>query len=253
VPTTLEDAPRRAPERAPEVTVRVVTEETRRTRRRLPSIASMVTTLEAAAAVVAVFLVVGVVTGILHFNPFATTTIDRSPPAVLKQLNNLTRYTAAQGKYESTIDVEDDVSILPSFIAGEHTIFIARGTVDANVDFAALSGDAVQVRGDHAVTITLGEPTFGKPVVDPDTSRVASQDRGLVNRIGDFFSSDANGAQRFYQMADTKLAAAARASKLLSRAEKNTTTMLQGLLGRVGYTDVQVRFTNSTPATAPRN
>jgi hypothetical protein len=212
----------------------------------------MVTTLIAAAAVVAVVLVVGVVTGILHLNLFSTTTIDRSPPAVLKQLNNLSRYTAAQGKYQSTIDVEDNVSILPSFIAGEHTIFIAQGTVDANVDFAALSSDAVQLRGDHAVTITLPRPTFGKPVVDPNTSRVASQDRGLVNRIGDFFSNDANGAQRFYQMADKKLAAAARASKLVLRAENNTTTMLQGLLGRLGFTDVQVTFTKAKPLPTSR-
>ena len=252
MPTLLEDAPRRAPERAPEVTVRVVTEEGRRARRRLPSIASMVTTLVAAAVVVAVVLVVGVVTGILHLNMFATTTIDRSPPAVLKQLNNLSRYTAAQGKYESTIDVEDNVSILPSFIAGEHTIFIAQGSVDVNVDFAALSGDAVQLRGDHAVTIALPRPTFAKPVVDPNTSRVASQDRGLVNRIGDFFSNDANGAQRFYQMADKKLAAAARASNLVLRAENNTTTMLRGLLGRLGFTDVQVAFTKAAPATTSR-
>jgi hypothetical protein len=252
MPALLEDAPQRAPERAPEVTVRVVTEESRRYRRRLPSIASMVTTLVAAAAVVAVVLVVGVVTGILHLDLFATTTIDRSPPAVLKQLNNLSRYTAAQGKYESTIDVEDNVSILPSFIAGEHTIFIAQGTVDANVDFSALSGAAVQVRGDHAVTVTLPRPTFGKPVVDPNTSRVASQDRGLVNRIGDFFSNDANGAQRFYQMAGKKLAAAARASKLVLRAESNTTTMLQGLLGRLGFTDVHVTFAKAAPLTTGR-
>jgi uncharacterized protein DUF4230 len=252
MPTLLEETPRRAPEHAPEVTVRVVTEESRRARRRFPSIASMVTTLVAAAAVVAVVLVVGVVTGILHLNLFSTTTIDRSPPAVLKQLNNLSRYTAAQGKYQSTIDVEDNVSILPSFIAGEHTIFIAQGTVDANVDFAALSSSAVQLHGDHAVTITLPRPTLGKPVVDPDTSRVASQDRGLVNRIGDFFSNDANGAQRFYQMADKKLAAAARASKLVLRAENNTTKMLQGLLGRLGFTDVRVTFTNAALSPASR-
>ena len=252
MPTLLDETPRRAPERAPEVTVRVVTEEGRQSRRRRPSIASMVTTLVAGAVVVAVILVVGLLTGILNINPFSTTTIDRSPPAVLKQLNNLSRYTAAQGRYESTIDVEDDVSILPSFIAGEHTIFLAQGTVDANVDFSALSGGAVRLRGDHAVTITMPEPVFGKPVVDPNNSRVASQDRGLVNRIGDFFSHDANGSQRFYQLAEKKLAAAARASKLVSRAETNTTTMLQGLLGRLGFTDVQVSFNGAAAPTTSR-
>src|SRR5262249_23760566 len=102
----LDEPSRRAPERAPEVTVRVVTEPDGRGRRRRRSIASVITTVVAAGAVVAALLVVGVVTGLLHLNLFATTTIDNSPPAVLKQLNDLTRYTAAQGRYESTIDIQ---------------------------------------------------------------------------------------------------------------------------------------------------
>ena len=94
------------------------------------------------------------VTGILNIgNPFATTTIDRSPPAVLKQLTNLSTYSAAQGRYEQTIDVEDDVSILPSFLAGEHTVFLAQGSVDARVDFSG-SGDGrgagARRQGGHA-------------------------------------------------------------------------------------------------------
>jgi len=50
-----------------------------------------------------------------------------SPPAVLKQLTNLSTYSAAQGRYQQTIDVEDDVSILPSFLAGEHTVVHRAG------------------------------------------------------------------------------------------------------------------------------
>ena len=127
----------------------------------------------------ALLLVVGLVTGVLGIgNPFATTTIDRSPPAVLKELTNLSTYSAAQGRYEQTIDVEDDVSILPSFLAGEHTVFLAQGSVDARVDFSGLATDAVQLRGEKAVTVTLPEPTLGKAVIDMHASRVASQDRG---------------------------------------------------------------------------
>ena len=117
----------------PEVTVRVVTQPSApAVRRRLPRPGNVISTLVALALAVALFLVVGVVTGLLSIgNPFATTTIDRSPPAVLKQLTNLSTYSAAQGRYEQTIDVEDDVSILPSFLAGEHTVFLAQGSVDA--------------------------------------------------------------------------------------------------------------------------
>jgi len=126
----LEDPPRASETptaAAPEVTVRVVTESAPATRRRrLPRPGNVLSTLVALALTIAILLAVGVVTGFLHLgNPFATTTIDRSPPAVLKQMSNLATYSAAQGRYQQTIDVEDDVSILPSFLAGEHTVFIA--------------------------------------------------------------------------------------------------------------------------------
>jgi hypothetical protein len=248
VPVLLDERlPARPSEPIPEVTVRVVTEPGRGGRRRLPAIGSVITTVVAAGAVVAALLLVGVVTGALHLGLFGTTTVDHSPPAVLKEINDLSRFTAAQGNYQSIVDVQDKVSILPSFLAGERTVFVAKGSVDANVDFAALSGGAVVLRGDHAVTVTLPVPTLGKPVIDPDASRVVSQDRGLVNRVGDFFSNDANDAQRYYRMAATKLAAAARSSHLLTRAEKNTTTMLDGLLHRLGFTDVTVTFARPAP------
>jgi uncharacterized protein DUF4230 len=243
VPVLLDETPpARPPDHLPEVTVRVVTEPARAARRRLPAIGSVITTLVAGGVVVAALLVVGVVTGALHLGLFGTTTVDHSPPAVLKELNDLSRFTAAEGNYQSIVDVQDKVSILPSFLAGERTVFVAKGSVDANVDFAALGSDAVVVRGDHAVTITLPKPTLGKPVIDPNASRVVSQDRGLVNRVGDFFSNDANDAQRYYRMAAGKLTVAARSSALLAKAEKNTTTMLDALLGRLGFTDVTVTF-----------
>lgn len=239
------DAPRPA---APEVTVRVITQDaTPVRRRRLPRPGNVLATLVALALTVALLLVVGLVTGILNIgNPFATTSIDRSPPAVLKELTNLSTYSAAQGRYQQTIDVEDDVSILPSFLAGEHTVFIAQGSVDARVDFSGLATDAVQVRGDNAVTVTLPEPTLGKAVIDMQASRVASHDRGLLNRVGAVFSDNPNGEQRFFELAQKKLGSAAKQGDLVPRAETNTSKMLQGLLGKVGFTDVQVNFVAST-------
>ena len=78
-------------------------------------------------------------------------------------------------------------------------------------------------------------------------SRVASQDRGLLNRVGTLFSNNPNGEQRFYELAQKKLAAAARSSgDLVQRAEINTSQMFRGLLGKVGFTDVQVNFAKST-------
>src|SRR5687767_239941 len=68
-------------------------------------------------------------------NPFTTETQDRSAPPVLIELRNLADFHAAQGQFEVTLDIEDDVQWMPSFIAGERVQFIAVGTVDAVVDF----------------------------------------------------------------------------------------------------------------------
>jgi hypothetical protein len=258
MPVLVDDAPRAdggvsleaARPAAPEVTVRVVTQESAAIRRRRwPRPGNVLSTLVALALAVALFLVVGVMTGILSIaNPFATTTIDRSPPAVLKQLTNLSTYSAAQGRYQQTIDVEDDVSILPSFLAGEHTVFLAQGSVDARVHFSGLATDAVHIRGDKTVSVTLPEPTLAKAVIDMHASRVASQDRGLLNRVGAVFSDNPNGEQRFYELAQKKLAVAAKRGDLVQRAETNTAEMLRGLLGKVGFTEVQVRFVQAPPA-----
>jgi hypothetical protein len=150
--------------------------------------------------------------------------------------------------FTTTIDLEHDVSILPSFIAGDRTVFLAQGTVDATVDFSALGGDAVQKGADGSVTIALPEPTLGKPVLDTSKSHVASRSRGLLNRIGGVFSDSPTSEHEVTVLAQHKLASAAQDSKLVARAEKNTTVMLQTFLGRLGYTDVQVTYT-----TAPKN
>jgi hypothetical protein len=229
-----------------DVTVRVVADGGRRRRSLLGSVVSLVVV---GALAVGVLGIAGVVTGVLDFpNPFSTSSVDRSSPALLKQINNLSAYSAAQGRFEQTVDVEDDVSILPSFIAGERTTFLANGTVDATVDFSALSDGAVTPRGDGAVTITLPEPRLGTAVIDPKTSRVVGRERGILDRVGGIFNDNPTGEQRFYVLAQDKLGKAAKHSHLVQRAERNTTKMLQGFLGKLGYTDVNVVYKNQWAA-----
>jgi hypothetical protein len=242
-------APRSAPP-ANEVVVRVVAEgqarEGARTReRRGFTLRGFLIAVLVGAVAVGLFLVAGALTGLFHIgNPFGTSRVDRTPPAVLKELSNLSEDHAAQATFLVRVDVEDDVDIVPSFLAGERTLFNATGTVDATVDFTKLSTDAVQVNGDR-VAITLPEPSYAKPVVDPTRSEVVDRDRGLVDRIGDVFGDDTNNERDLYILAGKKLAAAARESNLRGRAEKNTRLMLEGLLGRLGYAGVDVTFTPS--------
>jgi hypothetical protein len=237
-----------------EIVVRVTGDDVRRgpapTARRGFTVRGAVITALLGAVAVGLFLLVGAVVGLFSIgNPFDTTRVDRTQPALLKELSNLSDYHAAQGTFMVEVDVEDDVNIIPSFLAGERTIFRARGSVDSTVDFSKLSTDAVQTQ-DQSVTITLPEPAYATAIVDPVHSEVIDRDRGLFTRIGDMFSDDTNNERDLYRLAGKKLDAAAKESTLRDRAEKNTSLMLEGLLGRLGYTDVHVVFEKAPAAEA---
>ena len=233
------DAPTRPANQ--DVTVRVVTEAPQYRRRRW-SFGSAMAILVAGVVGVAMLGVVGVLTGVLNIpNPFSTESVDRSSPALLRRVTNLSEFSAARGNFQQTVDVEDDVAVLPSLVAGERTTFLANGTVDATVDFSALQAGALDVNGDN-VTVTLPEPKLSDAVIDPRTSRVIGRDRGIVNRIAGVFDDTPTGDQRYAVLAQAKIDKAATHSNLVARAERNTTKMLQGLLGGLGYTNVTVVY-----------
>ena len=192
------------------------------------------------AAVVAILLVTG------PLNPFGTDTKDRSQPVLMKSLENLSDYHAATANMQVVVDVEQDARLLPSFIKGERTLFVAAGTVDAAVDFRGLSRDpdAVQVSDDRrSVKLTLPAPKLLEPRLDPDRTRVYDRDRGVLDRVEDAFSDRPGDEQPLYQLADEKLAAAAAEDpKLLQTAERNTRSMLEGLLRGLGFEKVEIEF-----------
>lgn len=199
-------------------------------------------TVAALGAVAFAVVMLAKAIGGFDVNLFGTTRVDRSAPVVLKELRNVSTYTAATGEFEATVDIEDDVKWVPSFLAGERTIFIGVGTVDATVDFSTIGADAVVVDGDGGVTITLPRPALATPVVDPARSHVADRDRGLANRLSGVFSDNPTSERDLYLTTRDRLAKAARGSELRARAETNTTAMLQGLLGKVGFERVTVVF-----------
>jgi len=197
-------------------------------------------------AAVAVLLLVGAL-AIPSLNPFDEETVDRSQPALLKSLANLSEYRAATANLQVVVDVEEDTDLIPSFIKGERTLFVAAGSVDAAVDFAGLSRDsrAVQVSDDRrSATITLPPPALSEPRIEPDRTRVYDRDRGILDRVEDAFSDRPGDEQPLYRLAEDKLAEAAAAEPQLRRnAERNTRAMLQGMLRGLGFERVEVRFT----------
>ena len=176
-------------------------------------------------------------------NPFATRTVDRSGPVLLTSLTDLARFEAASGTFSEIVDVEKDVPGVPSLVAGERTLFVAHGSVEAYVDFAGLDEDAVTVSADgERVDLVLPPAALSEVRVDPDQSYVVSRSRGVLDRLGGVFSDSPTSERELYRAAERKMSAAAVSGGLQERAEDNTRSMLVGLLGTLGYTDVRVTF-----------
>jgi len=181
-------------------------------------------------------------------NPFGTETIDRTQPALLQSLADLSEYHAATGNFQVFVDTEKEARYVPSFIRGERTVYLGSGSVDAIVDFSQLDERSVQVSPDRkTVTIVLPAPTLADPAVDPENSRVVSRDRGVLDRIGSAFSDNPTSERPLVIAAQQKMRDAAAASDLRAKAEENTRKMLEGLTRALGYTNVSVSF-NPSPA-----
>lgn len=178
-------------------------------------------------------------------SPFAERSVDRSPPALLRSLEELREFRAATAHFETIVDVERDTANVPSFLKGERTLFVAVGSVDAGVDFSRLDAEAIDVSADRrAVSLTLPRARALKPRVDTARSRVFERERGLVDRLGSVFEDNPTSERELYLLSERKLAAAAAdpASGLVSSAERNTRAMLEGLLLGLGFERVNVRF-----------
>lgn len=199
--------------------------------------------LAAVLGVLAVLLAAVSFLSIGFDNPFAQRETDRSQPALLKSIQDLSRYEAATANLQVVIDLQRDADFIPTMIFGERTLFVAAGTVDAYVDFGQLADKGLEVSEDRrTVRLQLPPPGLEEANLDQDRSYVFAQQRGIINRFQSLLGDDPNRQQRLYQLAEDKLEAAAKASDLADTAERNTRTMLEGLLRALGFTTVEVTF-----------
>ena len=65
---------------------------------------------------------------------FGTETRDRSGPALLQSIQDMSRYDAASGNFQIVVDLEKDAKFLPDAVRGTRTLYVGAGTVDAYVD-----------------------------------------------------------------------------------------------------------------------
>ena len=169
-------------------------------------------------------------------NPFRTETVDRSQPVLLESVQEISQFHAAVGTFEVILDQEEDVRWVPGFIAGERSLFVAAGTVNAYVDLSGLAdGDLTLSEDGTTARIRLPEAQLDPPNLDHDRTYLYSQDRGVINRLGDAISTQ--DQQELYQLAEQKMTAAAQESGLTQQAEENTRTMLTGMFSAL---DIQL-------------
>ncbi|MEW2425827.1 DUF4230 domain-containing protein [Streptomyces nigra] len=174
---------------------------------------------------------------------FGTETRDRSGPALLQSIQDMSRYDAASGNFQIVVDLEKDARFLPDAVRGTRTLYVGAGTVDAYVDLGKVGEDDVTVDEDRTTaTLRLPHAVLGRPALDPDRSYAVSKQRGLLDRLGDLFSDNPNGEQAVQKLAVRHIRDAAKKSGLTARAEKNTTDMLRGLLRSLGFEEVKVTY-----------
>ncbi|GLZ28943.1 hypothetical protein Lesp02_11330 [Lentzea sp. NBRC 105346] len=182
-----------------------------------------------------VLVLVGVF--VVRSSPFSgsSDTVDRSQPAVLKAVRDLSQFHAAAGDYQVVLDIEKDVKWVPSALAGSRTLFVAAGTVNAYVDLSKVAEDGLTVSPDRkSVSLVLPPAALDKPNIDHSRSYVFSQERGLIDRLNSLVSSpDDQG--HFYVAAEEKITSAAQSSGLRERARDNTQAMLTGMLSALGF------------------
>ncbi|MEU6913296.1 DUF4230 domain-containing protein [Streptomyces olindensis] len=218
-----------------------MTTPVKRLPRRMPGWAKVVAALVLVLVVFFAGLRLSVLPGLKDL--FGTDTHDRSGPALLKSIQDISRYDAASGNFQVVVDLEKDARFLPDAIRGTRTLYVGAGTVDAYVDLGKVGERDVRVNADRtSATLRLPHAQLGKPALDPDRSYAVSKQRGLFDRLGDLFSDNPNGEQAVQKLAVRHIGDAAKESELTARAESNTTGMLEGLLRSLGFKEVSVSY-----------
>ncbi|WP_055611696.1 DUF4230 domain-containing protein [Streptomyces phaeochromogenes] len=168
---------------------------------------------------------------------------DRTGPTLLKSIQDMSRYDAASGNFQVVVDLEKDTKYLPDAVRGTRTLYVGAGTVDAYVDLGKIRDEDVKVNKDRtSATLRLPHAALGKPALDPDQSYAVSKQRGLLDRLGDVFSDNPNDERAVQRLAARHIGDAAKKTELTARAEENTTGMLKGLLGSLGFKEVKVTY-----------
>ena len=175
-------------------------------------------------------------------NPFGTTTTEADDAVALAAVSDLSRFEAAQGRFSTVVDRDEDADYLPDFVKGERVVMVAEADVVATVELSGLTRSGIEVSDDgDTVTVHVPHPQLQAPRLDPDTTRVVTRERGLLDRLDDALTSgEPSPDQPLLQRASEKVTEAAEQSDLEERARENTERFLVDALTEAGFDDVVV-------------
>jgi uncharacterized protein DUF4230 len=186
------------------------------------------------AVVAVVAAIMWLIAQVPNLNPFTTETQDRTGPVLLQSVRDLDQYHAAEGNFQVVVDLEHDVAWVPDIIAGNRTLFVAQGSVDAYVELGSLSDKALTVDEEKkTVQVRLPAAKLAKPNIDQERTYLYSQDRGVFDRVKSMFETA--DQREFYVLAEKRIGDAAKEAGLTTRAERNTRQMLTGMFTSLGY------------------
>lgn len=191
--------------------------------------------------------------GIRIPDPFGHERVDNSQPPLLKSIQKLSQYHAAQGSFQVVVDIEDNVKHVPDWLSGRRAVFVGTGSVDAYVDLAILGEGAVELSTDKtAVQIALPAPQLDTGDLDLDGGHFVVDDSGWLDRLTNYWfgNDDPDFQLEVMRSAEQKISDAAEATGLRERAEENTQAMLEGFLKALGYETVTITFDTTAPDTS---
>ena len=181
-------------------------------------------------------------------NPVSEKEVDRSGPPLLLSLEDQADLISSTGNIQVLVDREVDVRFMPGVVAGERIVYQAVGSVDGVVALSEVESRIVEDEetGERTVIFTVPPAELSEVHLDLEESKVVENDRGLFNRVADFFRDNPGELQELQKMGEAKIEAAARESGVLDLAERNARKTLTDLAERAGADSVVVEFVDPT-------
>ncbi len=160
-----------------------------------------------------------------------TTVIRARGPAVVKQVQRLSKLETSRYTLEKILDAERTRRNVPGFLVGDKLIFVAHGEVVAGLDLSTIGEQDIEVSGD-SITMKLPEPQILYTRIDNEKSYVYERETGLLS------DADKDLESQVRAQAEQQIRESALEGGILEDARKNGEQTLEALLLSMGFEDV---------------